>query len=323
MKKITELKRTEVFLVMAAVVALIAVGVVFSNKNSAKKESAKVVVYCASDGNLSATQSIQSHRSYCIKPQPTGGGYTPNIPVSYGFSIVDDQGNTLKDFQITHTKQLHLIAVSKDLSQFQHVHPDFNPTTGIFTMTGLTFPSSGPYRIFADFAAAGGQMDGGGMPLMATPFEDVNVGDVNSYAAVPLGTEEKNKTFEGYQFGLSTHRSLTTGVESMLSFNIQQQGKAVTDLESYLGALGHSVILREGTLDFIHAHPVEEVGAKQNGTVNFMVDFPEAGKYKVFTQFQRGGKVLTTNFVVAVTLGSTQGAAPMQGQVPSTSHMMH
>ena len=97
----------------------------------------------------------------------------------------------------------------------------------------------------------------------------------------------------------------------------------MTDLEPYLGALGHSVILREGTLDFIHAHPVEEVTAKQNGTVSFIVDFPEVGKYKVFTQFQRGGKVITTNFVVSVLKGSGQGTDSMEGQTPVGGHVMH
>ena len=90
----------------------------------------------------------------------------------------------------------------------------------------------------------------------------------------------------------------------------------VKDLETYLGALGHAVVLREGTLDFIHAHPVEDAAKPQNGKVNFMVYFPEAGKYKVFTQFQRAGKVITIEFVVTVAEGAAvkdDNATPEHG----------
>ena len=261
-------------------------------------------VYCSADGAVSATQTIQSHRSYCILPGPTGEVYASNTPKDFTFSIIDDQGNILKHFQITHTKQLHLIVVRKDLAYFQHIHPEINHTTGLISMSGLMFPADGPYRIFADFAPAGAQMDSMGMPVTATPYEDVVVGS-GQFTPAPLGAEVKTKTFTGYQFALATHGTPASGSESMLMFNITQNGKPVTDLEPYLGALGHSVILREGSLDFIHAHPVEEVTAKQNGTVSFMVDFPEAGKYKVFTQFQRGGKVITTDFVLTVAAGSS------------------
>ena len=310
---------------IAALLVLFTGGLLASRKTSqpAKLANENAKIYCSADSKLSATQSIQSHRSYCIKPESTGGGYAPITPITYGFSIVDDQGNTLKDFQITHTKQLHLIVASKDLAYFQHVHPELNSQTGVFTMLGLTFPSKGPYRIFADFAAVEGQKGAKGMPLMATPWKDVIIGDEKSYTPALLGSEEKIKTFDGYQVTLGSYSPLQKGTEGMLTFDILQNGKKVTNLEPYLGSLGHSVILRERTLDFIHAHPVEDVSAKQNGTVSFMVDFPEAGKYKVFTQFQRGGKVITTDFVVSVAEGSTQGGNPMEGQAPASGHMMH
>lgn len=313
------MKKTIVFGVVALLIAVVGVLVAFGG--SFKQPIVTTVkMYCSSDGKLTTTQLIQSHRSYCIKPEPTGGGYIQNTPVAYGFSIVDDEGNTLKDFNITHTKQLHLIVASKDLAYFQHVHPELDKATGVFTMSGLTFPVNGPYRIFADFAAAGGQVDARGTPLMVTPSQDVVVGDEKSYTSAPLGAEDKVKTFDGYQVTLGTDKPLQVGAEGMITFDILQDGKKVTDLEPYLGALGHSVILREGTLDFIHAHPIEDVSAKQNGTVKFMVSFPEAGKYKIFTQFQRGGKVVTTDFVVSVSQGPG-GSNSMEGQ--ATQEMTH
>ena len=153
------------------------------------------------------------------------------------------------------------------------------------------------------------------MPLGVTISEDVKAG--STYNPMPIGMEEKTKIFEGLEVSLATHGTPASGAENMLMFSLKQNGKAVTDLEPYLGALGHSVILREGTLDFIHAHPMEDVGATQNGMVDFMVNFPEPGTYKVFTQFQRGGKVITTDFVVSVAQGS------MPASMPDMDHSMH
>ncbi len=276
-------------------------------------------VYCSSDGTLTDTMPIQSHRSYCVKSDSSGKTYSVNAPNEYSFSIVDDQGNTLKNFEITHTKLMHVIVARKDLAYFQHVHPEFDQTTGMFTFKDLAFPADGLYRIFADFAPGGGQKDSSGMPLPVTLSEDVPVGIGANYTPQMIGSEERTKIFGGYQIVLSTDQTLISGKNMALTFNLKQNGKPITDLEEYLGALGHSVILREGNLDFIHAHPMEDTNRSQTGEVGFMVDFPEAGRYKIFTQFQRAGKVLTTDFVVSV----TQGADSMNGSVPSMDHSMH
>jgi hypothetical protein len=250
-----------------------------------------------------------------VKSDASDKSYSANTPNEYSFSIVDDQGNTLKNFEITHTKPMHVIVVRKDLKYFQHVHPEFDQATGQFTLNDLTFPDNGQYRIFADFAPSGGQKDPMGTLLPVTMSEDVAIG--SRYNPEAIGTEERVKTFDGYQVTLSTDQVLASGKEVMLTFDLKQNGKSVTDLQEYLGALGHSVILKEDTLDFIHAHPVEDVNKPQTGKVNFMVSFPEAGKYKVFTQFQRTGKVFVTDFVVSVAQGTGSDS------VPGMDHSVH
>jgi hypothetical protein len=218
---------------------------------------------------------------------------------------------------LEHEKLLHLIVVRKDLNEFQHVHPDLNQTTGQFTLKDLTFPSTGPYRIFADFTASGAQKDADGMLLNTVVYQDVNVGSVNSYTAQPLGTTEKNKTFDDYDVTLSTNpASLSPGM-NLVTFTVSQNGKPVTNLEDYLGALGHSVILKENTLDYIHTHALEDVSSKQTGKIDFHVEFPSVGNYKVFTQFKHNGKVITTDFVVTV-FAAKSGTKPA-----SNSMMMH
>lgn len=255
-----------------------------------------------------ATQSL---RSYSIHSNSTGKTYAVNIPAEYSFSIMDQEGNTLKNFAITHTKPMHVIVVRKDLAYFQHIHPLYNSASGTFTFEDLMFPVDGDYRIFADFAVEDGKMDDMGMPLAITLSQDVSVGSQANYEPQEIGNEETNKTFEGLQIVLNTHGQLKTGAESMLMFYLSENGNPVVDLEPYLGALGHSVILREGTLDFIHAHPMENLSATQTGNVDFMVDFPDPGRYKLFTQFQRNSKVITTDFVVTVDKGAVSDSTKM------------
>ena len=267
----------------------------------------------------SNSMPIQSHRSYFIKSDSRGKSYAVGVPQEYSFSIVDEQGATLKDFQITHTKPMHVIVARKDLAYFQHVHPEYDPASGTFSFSDLTFPAPGPYRIFADFAPAGAQMDSMGMSLGVTLSEDVSVGAPAAYAPQPIGSEERAKSFDGYQVTLRTGGTPSSGAESSLAFDISRGGVPVTDLQEYLGALGHMVVLREGTLDFIHAHPIDSASARQNGTVSFMVSFPAAGKYKIFTQFQRAGTVLTTDFAVTVVQGVASGDS-MQGMDHSMMH---
>jgi hypothetical protein len=231
-----------------------------------------------------------------------------NSPIAYSFKIIDDQGNTLKDFQMEHEKLLHLIVVRKDLNEFQHVHPTLDATTGVFTLSDLVFPSSGAYRIFADFTPASAQMDTNGQPMNVVSSEDIAVS--GAYAPQPIGTTETTKIFEGYTVTLATDPKAPLSGTDMLMFTISKNGKPVTDLQDYLGALGHSVILKESTLDYIHTHAVETPTSNQNGTIMFHVEFPSAGNYKVFMQFQDQGKVITTDFVVPVKQGSPVQSSP-------------
>lgn len=273
--------------------------------------------------NGSMMQMSESNMgTYSLQSDNNNKVYPVNSPSEYSFSIVDDKGNTLKDFAITHTKPMHVIVVRKDLVYFQHIHPEYNQETGVFTLKDLTFPADGLYRIFADFAPANSKQDAMGMASAITLSEGVAVGKIEKYKPQTIGTGETSKTFDGYQVSLNTHGTPMSGQENMLMFTLMQNGKPVTNLEPYLGALGHSVILREDTLDFIHAHPVEDVNAKQTGNVDFMVDFPEAGKYKVFTQFQINGKVTTTNFVISVSKGEA-GQSMESMNMSGMNHMGH
>jgi hypothetical protein len=276
--------------------------------------------YCSSEGKLTNTKPVQSHRSYCIKPTSDTSKLKPNTPATYSYSIIDDRGETLHDFDTVHEKTMHLIVVRKDLNNFQHVHPAFQHT-GEFSLTDLNFPSDGQYRIFADFTPTSSQMGAGGEKLPVTLSQDVNVGDLSKYKPQPIGQVDEIKNFNGYDVQMSVDpQSPNAGSTTMVSFGIKQNGKPVTNLQNYLGALGHSVVLSENDLEFIHAHPLTTSNSTQTGKVDFHVTFPKAGTYKLFTQFQHDGKVFTTDFVLPVSNGSDAKLEEMEEMMEGMDH---
>ena len=77
-----------------------------------------------------------------------------------------------------------------------------------------------------------------------------------------------------------------------------EHGQPVNDLEPYLGAMGHLVILSADGKQFVHAHP--DAAAEKSNKVKFGAHFPNAGIYKGWGEFQRAGTVHTIPFVIEV-----------------------
>src|SRR5262249_35804623 len=73
---------------------------------------------------------------------------------------------------------------------------------------------------------------------------------------------------------------------------------AVTDLEPFLGAAGHMLLVNAVLTEALHVHPEEQSGA--SSTVTFLPLLPAAGVYKLWVQFQRRGRILTVPFVIGV-----------------------
>jgi hypothetical protein len=69
------------------------------------------------------------------------------------FRIVDRDGRAVRDFDIEHTKRMHVIVVRRDLTEFQHLHAAMGPD-GTWS-TPLRLRDAGSYRVFADFSHAG------------------------------------------------------------------------------------------------------------------------------------------------------------------------
>jgi hypothetical protein len=197
------------------------------------------------------------------------------------FRIVDDHGETVRDFDVEHTKKMHLILARRDLTGFQHLHPE-QERDGTWT-TDVRLPDAGSYRLFADFSHDGEPR------TLATDLRVDGRADLEPLPA-PRATAVSDG---GYDVRLDAGNA-RPGEEADLRFTITKGGAPVKT-EPYLGAGGHLVALREGDLAFLHVHPNEDGDA-----VGFAATFPTEGRYRVFLQFQHEGRVQTGAFTQEV-----------------------
>jgi hypothetical protein len=97
-----------------------------------------------------------------------------------------------------------------------------------------------------------------------------------------------------------TELDLAAGKSGCVQFELFDavSNAPITDLEAFLGAPAHLLIVKPDLTDAIHAHPEEK--ATGGPIVSFDPLMPAPGLYKLWVQFQRRGKVSTASFVVAV-----------------------
>src|SRR5439155_3245333 len=129
---------------------------------------------------------------------------------------------------------------------------------------------------FADF-----QPEGGPDTTLAADIHAAGT-FVPSDTASPQWTS----TVDGYQVSLAGH--MDAGKVATVTATITRDGVPVTDLQPYLGAYGHLVALRASDLDYLHVHPYDGPAGPD---IKFGVEVPTAGRYRLFLDFQHGGRV--------------------------------
>jgi hypothetical protein len=208
-------------------------------------------------------------------PKSPGGGLS-----GLKFTVRDPESNAVvKDFLTVHERLFHLFVVGRDLEYFEHVHPE-SAADGSFVLTQAIPP--GEYMLIADFLPRGAttQMVQRALIVGGTAPAEPRV----------VATHDVRITMQTEDFAAGKYACLTFTVTDA------KTGRPVTDLEPYLGAPAHMLLVRADLTDAVHAHP-EEI-ATGGPVVSFHPLVPAAGDYKLWVQFQRAGRVITEPFLL-------------------------
>ncbi|CAA9556067.1 MAG: Lead, cadmium, zinc and mercury transporting ATPase; Copper-translocating P-type ATPase [uncultured Thermomicrobiales bacterium] len=234
---------------------------------------------------------------------------SPGQPVTFAYRVNDDAtGAAVTDLPLDHERPMHLILTSRDLGQFQHIHPELG-NDGAYRVT-TTLPEAGTYRLYAEFGHGG---------KTVLDRREVVVGGARGGAA-DLVPDLAPKTVDGLTVALTGPDTVEAGEAARFTFTATEDGRPVTDLAPYLAAAAHVAIVSEDGAGFAHTHGEVVAAADDHAAdeaeeaeetndahalpaafgpeVGFAYTFPNPGRYKVWGQFSRGGEVVTVPFVV-------------------------
>ena len=221
---------------------------------------------------------------------PSQDGYTLSLAdaslesgaQTLAFTITGPGGTPVTSYDTLHERRLHLIVVRGDLTGYQHLHPRLD-AAGQWSVVAALRP--GGWRVIADFIPSGGEQTTLGVGL--------RVGAADG--STPLGPDTRTARVDGYD--VSFAGDLSAGTQSALHLSVTRGGQPVTDLQPYLGAYGHLVMLRAGDLGYVHVHPLE---GPSGPALTFQAEAPAAGRYRLFLDFRHDGVVRTATFTVTV-----------------------
>lgn len=296
-----------------------------SGTNSQGVDNVNATNTVASETNSANAAASDSAFKVDFKTEP--GQIQAGAPATLVFTVKDSKNAVVKDLQVVHEKPMHLLIVSKDLSEFYHVHPE--PSADGSYRVQHTFPNGGDYKFYADFTPPNAKQ--------VVERVDVKVSGTERAKVALVADTKLEKSVDGVKVTMKPSAKIEAGQELTLDFAVfdAKTGKPTTDLQNYLGELAHFVIISEDLVDFVHAHPMAKGetmdGMKMDGEekdhnadghshgadskkanqpsayeVSAHTAFPRPGLYKLWAQFQRGGKVISVPFVVNVPAGSAK-----------------
>ncbi len=213
----------------------------------------------------------------------------------------------LDDLVPDHGHLMHLFLVRwPSMENVFHLHPE-QSSAGFFE-TALPSLPAGTYRIYGDIVHDSG-------------FAETAVGEVQLPAVhgQPVtGDDAAGPSLPASGYAMvwlhDPSKPIPATALNLFSFEITgPDGKPAEDLEPYMGMGGHAEFIKEDGSVFAHVHPTGSVPMaalavaspaammamhemKPGPVVSFPYGVPTAGRYRVFVQMKRAGKVETGGF---------------------------
>jgi Cu+-exporting ATPase len=223
------------------------------------------------------------------------------VPTRLLLTVVDGStGRPVEDLARSHEAWMHLIATRADLGTFAHLHPQPTGTPGQLAVE-ITFPTAGRYIINTEFRRQG----------QLAEVHDRQVVTVAGASPAPVTPVEGPRTavLDGIRVELTGDVHAGRRSDLHYTFADASSGTPVTDLQPYLAAAGHIVLMRADGETYAHEHaevtdatgrPVFALPGQTYGPeLTVHAEFPTAGLYRTWAQFRLAdGHVITVPFTV-------------------------
>lgn len=311
--KLYQLMKKPLYIIPVIIIAVVAIGygltrtktadqeppnTIDSNTNTAAQEESTGGEHAhdAGHGARLAGTRIDLQNARNLKPG--------EVTLAFKLYGVDAHEFGPDDLNVAHEKLMHLILLRDDATGFQHLHPEYQD--GRWRVL-TTIANQGLYQMYVDIE-----------PKEESPVVlrvPVTIGGATQQPQFPSVSANMSATIDGLQATLQLASPLKTEEHANLTFALTRNGTPVTQIDPYLGAYGHVVVIRHGDPDdFIHGHPVTD-SRPTDGKVVFESEFPLKGTYTIFAQFSINGQVRTFPITVSV---DREGQAPADHEDTTT-----
>lgn len=209
-------------------------------------------------------------------------------PAFFLISVTKNDKNI--PLEVVNTMKIHLLLVNEELTWFDHIHPE-EQTDGTYFVSE-TFPSAGKYLLFVDYKPMGGEA------AVSTHAIEVQG------KQLPSSPELQTKlvaAIDDYLVTLTNRNNLKTNRKQSLQFSIERNGTKLLekDMQPYLGATAHIVMISKADKDFIHIHSMSD----HRFPIYAETYIEKPGLYRMWVQFKINEKVHTADFTVVVSEG--------------------
>jgi hypothetical protein len=274
---------------------------------------------CPRDGMMLIPATPFDVRDYLLEVETEPAPARAGEPLTLTFKVFHPgTGELVRDFAIVHEERYHLFVVSRDMQHFEHLHPA-QRADGAWTID-VVLSRPGHYELLSDFVPQGAPGQFIVQPLVTAAHE----GDLIREIPRLEPDTELSKTVGELTATLSLDPpTFVAGLYGHLEFHLTdaRTSRPVTDLQPYLGAFGHTLILSEDMVEYVHSHPIDlsadldeprlfmlpmDADHAHHGTfyggpdVTFDGLMPRAGRYRAFTQFLWRDELYTFAFTFVV-----------------------
>ena len=153
-------------------------------------------------------------------------------------------GLVVRSYDIDMTKLMHMIVVSDDLTEFQHVHPALLPN-GHFTIELHLAEPAEAYHIYFDALPRG---------LGRNVFRFDLPAEVGAPTAIRQIHAAGSSVAVGPYLVIIDPTSIPICEIATISVRILKNGRPAKDLHPYLGVMSHGVLIGTKDLAYLHVH---------------------------------------------------------------------